>query len=152
MAGGAEVGRECNLYYNAGSFVSPTWTLITRAIDVDYDMPSEWGNVSSRVSIWKMEIKALVGLVLNFGYRYRALVTDAVFDALRPMAMGTTKVEFAVSDTAIATSGADYLRATYQIEMGKKQPLVDGVVVDFRCHLTSEEDSGVLREPSWVTV
>src|SRR5689334_3162288 len=119
MAGGAEVGRECKLYYNSGSFVSPTWTEITRAIDVDYDMPAEWGNVSSRISIWKMEVKALIGLVMNFGYRYRALATDAVFDAIRPMALAATKTEFAVSDTTISTSGAEYLRATYQIEMGK---------------------------------
>src|SRR5262245_24381218 len=149
---GALIGRECKLYYNSGTFSSPTWIEVTRAIDVDYDMPAEWGNVSSRVSLFKMEAKALIGLILTFGYRYRQGVTDSVFDALRPMALGITKVEFAVADGAIATTGNEYLRATYQIEFGNKQPLVDGVQVDFRCHLCSEEDSGVLREPSYVTV
>lgn len=152
MAGGALTGRECNLYYNANTYASPTWTLITRAIDVEYQMPAEWANVSSRISLWKMEAKSLIGLILNFGYRYRQLVTDAIFDALRPMAMGTTKVEFAVCDTTIATTGAEYLRATYQITMGQKQPLTDGVEVPFECHLCSEEDSGTLREPAWVQV
>lgn len=152
MAGGPLTGRECNLYYNAGSFGSPTWTLINRAIDVSYAIASERGNVSSRASIWKMEIKALNGLELTFGYRYRHLVTDAVFDALRPMGLGQTKVEFAVCDTTIATTGAEYLRATYQLDMTMNQPLTDGVAAEFTAFLTSEEDSGTLREPAWVTV
>jgi hypothetical protein len=152
MAGGALVGRECNLYYNAGTFASPTWTLITRAVDVSYQIASERGDLSSRISKWKMEGKALNGLELTFGYRYRHLVTDAIFDALRPMALSDTKVEFAVCDTTIATTGAEYLRATYQLDMANNQPLTDGVLIEFTAFLTSEEDSGTLREPSWVTV
>ena len=149
---GAVIGRECNLYYNSGSYASPTWTMVTRAIDVAYTISSERGNVSSRVSIWKMEAKALNGLELTFGYRYRQLVTDAVFDALRPMALSNTKVEFAVCDTTIATTGAEYLRATFQLEMTMNQAMGDGVTAEFTAFLTSEEDSGTLREPAWVTV
>jgi hypothetical protein len=152
MAGGALVGRECKLYYNSATFGSPTWVEITRAIDVAYAISSERGNVSSRISLWKMEAKSLNGLELTFGYRYRYLVTDAVFDALRPMALGTTKVEFAVCDTTIATTGAEYLRATYQLDMSMNQAMGDGVMAEFTAFLTSEEDSGTLREPSWVTV
>jgi hypothetical protein len=152
MAGGALTGRECNLYYNAGTFASPTWTLIPRVIDLSYAIGSERGDLSSRISKWRMEGKALNTLELTFGYRYRYLVTDAVFDALRAIYMSDTKVEFAVCDTTIATTGAEYLRATYQLEAGMEQPLTDGVSVPFTAFLTSEEDSGTLREPSWVTV
>jgi hypothetical protein len=152
MAGGALVGRECNLYYNSGTYGSPTWTLISRAMDVSYSISSERGDVSSRISIWKMEAKALNSLELTFGYRYRHLVTDAVFDALRPMAISNTKVEFAVCDTTIATTGAEYLRATYQVGMTMNQAMGDGVSAEFSAFLTSEEDSGTLREPAWVTV
>ncbi len=153
MAGGALIGRECNLYYNAGTFGSPTWTLVTRAIDVALPIDAEYGDVSSRISIFKMQAKAQVVVgPLTFGYRYRYLVTDAVFDALRPMTLSNTKVEFAVSDTTIATTGAEYLRATYQLAGGIDQPLVDGVKFDFTGTVTSEEDSGTLREPTWVQV
>lgn len=152
MAGGALVGRECKLYYNSNTYASPTWVEVTRAIDVAYNIVSERGNVSSRVSIWKMEAKALNGLELTFGYRYRQGVTDAVFDALRPMALSNTKVEFAVCDGAIATTGNEYLRATYQIDMNINQALSDGVAAEFTAFLTSEEDSGTLREPAWTTV
>ncbi len=152
MAGGAETGRECKAYYNAGTFASPTWTIMNQVIDLSYTIGSERGDLSSRISKWKMEGKALNSLELTFGYRKRALVTDAVFDALRPMALSDTKVEFAVCDTAIATTGAEYLRATYQLEMNENQALTDGVSAEFTAFLTSEEDSGTLREPSWVTV
>lgn len=146
------MGRECNLYYNAGTFASPTWTLIARAIDVSYAVGSERGDLSSRISKWKMEGKALNSLELTFGYRYRQLVTDAIFDAIRPMALSDTKVEFAVCDTTIATTGAEYLRGTFQLEMSMNQALTDGVSVEFTAFLTSEEDSGTLREPAWTTV
>ncbi len=150
---GAVIGRECNLYYNAGTFGSPTWTLITRAMDVALPVSAEYGDVSSRISIFKMQAKSQVVVgPLTFGYRYRQLVTDAVFDALRPMTLTNTKVEFAVCDVLIATTGAEYLRGTYQLEMSINQPMTDGVHVDFTATLTSEEDSGTLREPAWTTV
>lgn len=153
MAGGALVGRECKLYYNAGSFASPTWTEVTRAIDVTLPVDAEYGDVSSRASIFKMQAKSQVVVgPLSFGYRYRQGVTDAVFDALRPMILSTTKTEFAVCDGAIATTGNEYLRGTYQLKGTLDQPLSDGVRVDFEGTLTSEEDAGVLREPQWVTV
>lgn len=150
---GAVIGRECNLYYNAGTFSSPTWTLITRAMDVALPISAEYGDVSSRVSIFKMQSKSQVVVgPLTFGYRYRQLVTDAIFDALRPMTLSNTKVEFAVCDTTIATTGAEYVRATYQLEMVLNQPMAEGVRCDFTATVTSEEDSGVLREPAWVLV
>ncbi len=43
-------------------------------------------------------------------------------------------------------------RGTYQLEMVINQPLADGVHVDFTGTLTSEEDSGTLREPAWTSV
>lgn len=153
MAGGALIGRECNLYYNAGTFGSPTWTLIPRAMDVSLPVTAEYGDVSSRISIFKMQAKSQVVVgPLTFGYRYRQLVTDAIFDALRPMALSNTKVEFALCDTTIATTGAEYLRATYQLAMTINQPMTDGVSVDFEATVTSEEDTGTLREPTWTSV
>ena len=149
---GAIVGRECKMYYNTGSFASPTWTEVTRAIDVAINMPNERGDVSSRISKWKMEKKALIGLEVTFGYRYRQGVTDAVFDALLALSMDVTNDELAIADAAIATSLTDYLRGTYQLEMNISQPLTDGVSAEFTAFLTSEEDSGTLREPTWVNV
>lgn len=149
---GPRTGLECKAYYNTGTFASPTWTLITRVIDLTYQMPAEWADVSSRASAWKMEAKTLTGLQVSFGYRY-INGTDTVFAAIRGYAMATTKAELAIADDAIATTGTQYLRGTYQFEMGQTgQQLTSGVQVDFNAHLCFESDTGTMREPSWVTV
>jgi hypothetical protein len=149
---GPTVGRENKLYYNSGSFASPTWTEVVRTVDLDWDMPVTWGNVSSRQSKWLFESKAMQGLTTNFGYRRRSGVSDAVFTALRGYAVGETKQELAIADGAIATTTTQYLRATYQFEMGRSEPLEDGAIDNFSAHLAYEEDAGTAREPSWVVV
>lgn len=149
---GPTPGREAKLYYNTGSFASPTWTLMPQVVDLDWDAAASWADVSSRVSGFKMEAKALTGLIVNFGYRRRQGVSDAVFTAIRGYALATTKQELAIADGAIATTTTQYLRATYQFEMGRSEPLEDGCIDNFSAHLTYEEDAGTLREPSWVVV
>lgn len=149
---GPTVGREAKAYYNTGSFGTPTWTLIDRIVDLDWDMPATWADISSRWSIWKMEAKAMIGLVVNFGYRRRQGFADAVFTALRGYALAATKQELALADGAIATTTTQYVRATYQFEMGRSEPMEDGCIENFSAHLTYEEDAGTGREPSWVVV
>lgn len=153
---GALVGRECKLYLNTGSFGTPTWTEVDRAIDVSWNAASERGNVSSRFSKWKMEKKALIGLEVTFGYRYRQGVTDTVFDLLRALALDVTNDELAIADGAIATVANEYLRGTFCFDANLNQPLTDGVSVEFTAFLTSEEDVsvgvGTLREPGYTIV
>lgn len=151
MAGGA-IGREAILAYNTGTFGSPTWTTIPGVIDLSYNLPVTRGDLSSRRSLWQMEGKALQGLEVTFGYRLRQGVSDSVFTALRGYALATTKFELAIADGVIATSGTQYLRATFQMEMGGEQPLADGMAQNFTAFLTLEEDTGTLREPTWTVV
>lgn len=145
-------GREAKLYYNSGTFGSPTWTEVPRVVDLNWDIPATWADVSSRWSLWRMEAKALQGLTVTFGYRRRQGVSDAVFTALRGYGIGTTKQELAISDGAIATTGSQYLRATYQFEYSRGEPLADGCIDNFGAHLAYEEDSGTGREPTWTVV
>lgn len=149
---GPTPGREAILYYNTGTFASPTWTIVPGVIDLDWDAAASWADISARRSLWKMEAKAMQGLVVNFGYRRRQGVSDAVFTAIRGYAIATTKAELAIADGVIATTGTQYLRATYQFEMGRSEPLEDGCEDSFSAHLTYEEDAGTMREPSWVVV
>lgn len=148
---GSLIGRECKLYYNAGSYTSPTWTEITRVVDANADISKSYGDVSSRASQWEMKKPALKSLKISFGYRYRQGVTDAVFDALRAAALADTPTELAIADGAIATAGNEYLRAYCDLAMGIDQPLSDGVLANFDGELTYYEDSGTLREPSYNT-
>lgn len=122
-----------------------------QVVDLDYDMPATWAGVPARGSLWAFEAKALQGLVVNFGYRRRTGYSDAVFTALDGYAVATTKQELALADMAIASTGARYLRATYQFEKGRSEPLEDGAIDNFGAHLCWEEDSGTPRAPA-VTV
>lgn len=149
---GPTPGREAKLYYNTGTFASPTWTEIARVVDLDWDMAAEWADISSRQSVFKFEAKAMQGLVVNFGYRRRQGVSDSVFTALQGYALATTKAELAIADGAIATTGTQYLRGTFQFEMSRSEPLTDGCIENFSAHLTYEEDSGTPRAPTWTTV
>lgn len=151
MAGGPGPGRECKAYYNTGSYASPTWTMISQIVDLDYDMPATWAANPARVSLWNFESKALQGLTVNFGYRRIQGISDSVFTALDGYAVGTTKQELAIADGVIATTGTRYLRATFQFEKGRSEPLADGCIDNFSAHLTSEYDTSTLREPA-VTV
>lgn len=148
MAGGPQPGRECKTYYNTGSYASPTWTLMDQVVDLDYDMPATWAATPFRGSMWNFESKALQGLVVNFGYRRIQGISDAVFTALDGYAVATTKQELAVADGAIATTGTRYLRATYQFEKGRSEPLADGAIDNFSAHLTTEYDTSTLRSPA----
>lgn len=149
---GPNTGAECKLYYNTGTFGSPTWTEIPGAIDVNVAIDASYADVSSRRSLWRMEAKALQGLTVTFGYRRRQGVSDAVFTALRGYALARTKFELAVADGAIATTGTQYVRGTFQCHMNRDEPL-DGAAEDsFEAHLTYEEDSGTMREPAWTVV
>jgi hypothetical protein len=150
---GPTPGREAILYYNSGTFGTPTWTAIPRTVDLDWDAPVTWADVASRESLWKFEAKAQQGLTVTFGYRRRQGVSDAVFTAIRGYAFGaTTKQELAIADGAIATTGTQYLRATYQFGMGRSEPLEDGAIDNFEAHLAYEEDSGTARAPAWTVV
>ncbi len=149
---GPNPGRECVLAYNSGSFASPTWTTVTKVVDLDVDIPATWGDVSSRSSLWRKEVKALQGLTVTFGYRRRQGVSDSVFTALRGYAIATTKQELAIADGVIATTGTQYVRGTFQFALGFSQPLEDGCIDNFEAHLTYEEDTGTERDPSWVVV
>ena len=149
---GPTPGRECITAYNSGSFASPTWTTLTKIVDLDWDIPATWADVSSRSSLWRKEAKALQGFTVTFGYRRRQGVSDAVFTALRGYAIATTKQELALADGVIATTATQYLRGTFQFAIGRSEPLEDGCIENFEAHLAYEEDSGTERDPSWVVV
>lgn len=150
---GPTPGREAKLYYNSGSFAVPTWTEVLRVVDLDWDAPVTWADVASRESLWEFEAKAGQKLTVTFGYRRRQGVSDTVFTAIRGHAFGgLTKVEFALSDGAIATTTTQYQRATFQLGMGRSEPRADGVIENFEAHLCYEEDAGAARAPTWVVV
>jgi len=149
---GELLGRECYLYYNSATYASPTWVLIAQAVDVSFSFDKNYGDVSSRASGWKKSRAALKDLSVSFGYRYKAAVTDAVFDALRAKAIANTEVELFTADGLAATTGTEGMRAYVDLTMGREEPLEDGVLVPFEAKHVTFYESGVMIDPSWYTV
>lgn len=148
---GPLVGRECKLYYNAGTYSSPTWTEVTKAIDVDVEFSKSYGDVSARDSGWRKQKAALKELSMSFGYRYRQGVSDTVFDLLRNNAITDAVVELAVLDGASNVANNEGFRAYMDLAFNETQPLEDGVMCEFSGVHAIYEDSGTIRDPSWLT-
>lgn len=147
-------GLQGKLYYNTATHASPTWVLITRAIDVSVDIAQTSVDVSSRGSVYKAALPGLVDHTLNFGYRV-AGGADTVLDALLTMWAGATQSikEFAVMDQAIATQGAQGPRFYAHVESANlSQGLEEGAIVEFTLRAAYFEVSAAKTDPDWFEV
>lgn len=149
---GELLGRECYTYYNSGTHASPVWVLIENAVDVSVSIGKNYGDVSSRASEWKKQKPSLKDLTASIGYRYKAAVTDAVFDDLRAIALANTPTEFFFADGESDTAGTEGIRAYMDITLGEEQALEDGVLVTFDATHILFVESDVVIDPDWYTV
>ena len=146
------VGKDCRLYLNGGTHATPTWTEITKAINVSANLGKGEADVSSRETSWKLAKGALKELEISFTYRHKA-GADTVFDALLAAYLADTAVEFAVMDAAITESGAQGPRAFCEIfAMNLTQELENSAEYEFTLKPTYHEESGSLIEPEWYEV
>jgi len=146
------VGKDCKLYLNGGTHATPTWTEITKAINVSANLGKGEADVSSRETSWKLAKGALKELEISFTYRHKA-GADTVFDALLAAYLADTAVEFAVMDAAITESGAQGPRAFCEIfSMNLTQELENASEYEFTLKPTYHEESGSLIEPEWYEV
>lgn len=145
-------GLECKLYYNATTHASPTWTEITRAINVSFTCSKGEADQSSRVSDWKMTKGTLKDLQITFTYRKKQ-GTDTVFDALIAAVFADTVMEYAVLDGASTLAGVQGIRAFCEImSVGNTQDLEGSEEVEFTLKPTYKEESSAVVEPDWYEV
>ncbi|MHB8953567.1 MAG: hypothetical protein ACYC4U_11405 [Pirellulaceae bacterium] len=145
-------GLECKLYYNAATHAAPTWTLISKAINVSYSISKGEADQSSRASTWKKGIPTLKDLEITFTYRKKT-GTDAVFTALMAAALADTILEYAVMDAIHTEAGAQGIRAFCTImSAGNSQDLESTEEVEFSLKPAYKEESDVEISPDWYTV
>lgn len=145
-------GGECKLYYNTATNASPTWALITRAIDVSDNLTMDDVDASSRVSDWKAHLAGQKDLEITFTYRKKQ-GTDTIFAALVAAATAKTQIQFAVMDGLMADTGVQGIKAYCQIQaLNDTQNLTAAQEVSFTLKPTYYEVSGTLVEPTWLIV
>jgi len=149
----AQVGKDCKLYYAADIDASPTWTLISQAINVSLpDISKTMVEIMSRESTWKTNESGLKSLSLSFGYLYKN-GTDTVFDALKDSFIADTKLYFAAMGGPIATVGSEGFRFVGIVSgMSETQELEGARTFEFTVSLTRALVGTALIEPDWFVV
>lgn len=148
MAAGLRVGVNQALFYNAGSYGTPTWTEVTGAIDVSLNIARTLAEVKARSSIWVGNLPALASADLTFDMIGDTSLTP--YNVIRDAVTAGTLVDLAVcDDAAIATSGADYFRADYYLDsFALKQGLEEAEKVDISGKLAYSAS----HTPAWTDV
>lgn len=140
-------GLDCKLYRNAGTYGSPTWTLIAAVKDVTRNAETNEGDGKSRISTFVKRVRGLKKISIDFD-----LVKDSVdaanYTALRAAWLARSTIEFAVATGLIATAGTHYVRMSGIVKkFSESQPLEDAVVASCSVSLTQSAN-----DPSATTV
>ena len=119
-------GLDMYLYYNTGTFASPTWVLIDNVDDLKRQRTRAEADLSSRKSDELQREPTLADVSFSWGMINDE--TDTAFTAIRTAEEARTLIEFAFANQPIATTGCVYARRELKIfEFSEDQPLKDGV-------------------------
>ena len=113
MAAGLHVGLQNYLYYNAGTYGSPSWVALTIVTDASLNLDRDKAEVKARFSVFKESVPTLIGAQIEF--EMLADTSIAGYDALRNAFINGSIVDLAFADQALATSGCEYFRAEYYL-------------------------------------
>lgn len=136
MAGEYFLGGEAKLYYNSGTYGSPTWALIENCENLDMPDSRSVVAVPTRAT-WPYVLKlpgARETSITWLSYE-RQETTDTVLTALIAAYDAGTIMEFAIADQAIATVGCKYRRLTCVItKCDRSEPIDGAVTISFEAH------------------
>lgn len=118
------LGGDCKIYRNTASYATPTWNEITNVEDLSLPMSRSQGEFKVRGSKFVLKKNSKIDL----GVEFKLVVdkSDDDYSVLRDafLAEPATVIEFAIMDEAIATTGANGLRASFEVaEFPLDEPL-----------------------------
>lgn len=139
-----QLSRRAKSYWNAGTYASPVWTLITNLRDETVDGATT--NVDVSVRDVDDTLTAPVGhdyTVTGQQVKNRAnafyLVMEAAYDALTP-------IEILTLDGPVGTTGSRGLRATYAVtKFTENRAYTDIQLIDFELKPTLTENPAPAR-------
>jgi len=118
------VGLDCKLYYNAGTYATPSWTLVPNVKDVSYPSGMGAADGSTRSSTVREFKPTLQDFSLTFTLRRSK--GDSVYEVFRAAHYARTTVEVLALDGLVATAGAEGPRFTgYVFGFNESESLED---------------------------
>jgi hypothetical protein len=134
MSGHINVGLNCDLYYNSGTYSTPVWNVIPIVQDVELPLETDVATMKKRGSTFEMHVPTFSKAPLNFKIYHDT--SDITFTFLQSAWVGRTVLDMAQADGPIANAGTQYWRADYYCTGFKDaQPLEDFEAVDVECKL-----------------
>lgn len=125
------LGFQGKLYYNTGSYASPTWSLISNVGDIKATLDADEAEINIRAANgFKLSVAGLIAASWEWSSVYDPADTAqaaliAAFDA-------RSGIEFLILDQAVATSGSSGMRAWCMIQKAPRQEeLGNAMMIDF---------------------
>jgi hypothetical protein len=148
MPAGTLLGLDCHLFRNTNTYASPTWDEVTLATDVNTNQTVNKGDVSSRVSVYKLYRPGQIDSQLEFTMRYDSGNND--YTALKAAFTGRTAIDMWMADGASGTAGTTGPRAWMVVtEFSHAQPLESGC--DIKVTMCPMTDATNTQTPTYYT-
>lgn len=108
------LGMNAKLYRNAGTYASPTWTLIGNVKNLTLNLESAEADVTTRSNAgWRATVPTLKDASIEFEMVWDT--ADTNFEAIKDAFLTNATVEMLVLDGLVATVGSQGLRATCNV-------------------------------------
>lgn len=120
------LGYANHLYYNTGSYGSPTWTLISNVADCKVLIETDEVDATTRAGGgFFIAEPGLHKISIEWSMIYDG--TDTAFLALRTAALARTSIEFLALDGLSGTTGSLGIRATCKLFGFPKDEAIAGI-------------------------
>ena len=145
------LAEDAKLYYNTGSYASPTWTEICGVKDLTLSLEKDEIDVTTRCSGgFKEFADGLLDANVTFNMLYDP--ADAAFTALQNAFFGKSALEFAVMDGALPPASGETsqgLRATCMVKsFSRSESLGDARMTDVAIRPVANNDAA----PAWYSI
>ena len=142
------LAEDAKLYYNTGTYASPTWSEISNVKDLTLNLDKDETDVTTRASGgFKEFVDGLIDAGIEWGMLWDD--NDTPFAAIRTAFFDKTAVEFLVLDGDVATSGNEGLRVTCMIKsFTRNETLGEALMIDVEARPVKNDDAA----PAWYTV
>jgi predicted secreted protein len=137
------LSEDACLYYNAGTYGSPSWSEITNVKDVTLNLDKDEVDVTTRASGgYKEFVDGLIDASISFNMLWDT--EDTAFTAIRTAFFAKSAVEFLVLDGNV-TAGQG-LRATCMVKsFSRNETLGEALTVDVEVRPVRNSDAA----PAW---